>query len=125
MTRHCANSECPGLERDGVMPEFVDGIVACIDCGGTLMIGPVPQDPPESPKFIEFETIFIASDAVQAHLLRGLLEAEGIVVYLKGEALTSAIGELPVHFKQVEVQVHPDQQSRSRAIALRFEKPSD
>ena len=69
------------------------------------MRGVAPDDPNEAPRFHEFRTVFIASDAVQAHLVRGLIEAEGIRVYLKGEVLSSAIGELPMTVKQVEVQV--------------------
>ena len=123
MTQHCANPECPGLERDRIAPEFVDAMTACVDCGGPLMRGAAPDDPHETPSFTDYVTVFIASDPVQAHLVRGLIEAEGITVYLKGEALTSALGELPVTVKQVEVQVPREDRVRALELAARFEKP--
>jgi hypothetical protein len=73
---------------------------------------------------LDYVTVFIASDPVQAHLVRGLIEAEGITVYLKGEALTSALGELPVTVKQVEVQVPREDRVRALELAARFEKPT-
>jgi hypothetical protein len=124
MTRHCPNPSCPGLARDGVAPEFVDGVGVCLDCGGSLMAGMAPDDPPEPPDYNDFRTVFIAADVVQAHLLRGLIEAEGIIVYLKGESLRSAIGELPVDVTRLEVQVPVEDRERGRAIAMRFEGPS-
>jgi len=86
------------------------------------MRGSAPDDVHEEPRFTEYETIFVASDPVQAHVVRGLVEAEGIVVYLKGEALSSALGELPVTVQQVEVQVPVESALRGREIVRRFEK---
>jgi hypothetical protein len=124
MTQHCANPDCPGLERDGVAPEFVDEMKVCIDCGGRLMRGAAPDDEHQRPTFTDYVTVFIAADPVQAHLVRGVIEAEDIPVYLKGEALTSALGELPVTVKQVEVQVPMEDRDRALAVAARFEKPA-
>lgn len=124
MTQHCANPDCPGLARDGFAPEFVDGVVVCLDCGATLMRGAAPDDPPQPREFIELCTVFIGADAVQAHLVRGLLEAEGIQVHLKGEALPSAIGELPVDVARLEVQVPSEDRERARSVVQRFEKPT-
>jgi hypothetical protein len=89
------------------------------------MRGSAPEDVHEEPRFTEYETIFIAGDPVQAHLVRGIVEAEGIIVYLKGEALASALGELPATVRQVEVQVPVESASRGRLIVSRFEGPSD
>lgn len=125
MARHCPNSYCPGLARDGTAPEFVDSIERCTDCGGRLMRGPSPDDPPETPRPEPLRTVFIAADAVQAHLVRGAIEADEIYVFLKGEALVSAIGELPVNVRQVEVQVAESDFDRARGIALRFEGARD
>lgn len=121
MTRHCANPECPALARDGAAAEYVDRVVRCLDCGEQLMRGPAPEDPAEPARFTDYQTVFIASDPVQAHLVRGLIEAEKIVVYLKGESLASAVGELPVTVKQVEVQVSADERERALEIVHRFE----
>ena len=124
MTKHCANPECPGRARDGVAPEFVGHLQACLDCGGTLMRGAAPRDPGEPVDYEEFRTVFIAADVVQAHLVGGLIEAEGIGVYLKGEALSPAIGELPIDVTRVEVQVPESDRARAREIAMRFEGPA-
>ena len=42
---------------------------------------------------------------LQAHTWKGLLEACGIEVQLKGEALLGGIGELPVDLQNVELWV--------------------
>ena len=121
MARHCPNPECPGLARDGIQPEFVDSVSACVDCGGTLMQGASSNDAPEGARFNEFRTVFIAADAVQAHLVKGLIESEKIYVYLRGESLSGAVGELPATVTQIEVQVSSDDFVEAREIALQFE----
>ena len=123
MTKHCADPECPGRIRDGVAPEFRDDVERCLDCGSTLMRGAAPVDPPERPRFVDLRTVLFASDAVQAHLVRGLIEAEQIRVYLKGEALSSAIGELPATVRQIEVQVAAADFDNARRIVMQFEAP--
>jgi hypothetical protein len=40
-------------------------------------------------------TVYHAENILDAHLLKGALEAEGIPAYVAGEYLTGAIGELP------------------------------
>jgi hypothetical protein len=121
MTRYCANPICPGLERDGVAPEYVDSVAHCVDCGLPLMLGAAPEDAHEPPQFTDYATVFIAADPVQAHIVRGLIEAEGLVVFLKGEGLTGALGELPATVRQIEVQVPEEDRERARALVLRFE----
>lgn len=88
------------------------------------MWGAAPNDPHEPPRFNDFDTVFIAADPVQAHLVRGLIEADGIHVYLKGESLSSAIGELPANVGQIQVQVAPEHRERAREIVMRFEGPT-
>ena len=39
--------------------------------------------------------IYEAENLIDAHLVRGLLEQAGIPVFVRGEYLTGAIGELP------------------------------
>lgn len=121
MTKHCPNPDCPGLARDGAVGEFVDALEACLDCGGGLMRGAAPRDAPECPEFSDLETVFIAGDLVQGHLVRGRIEAEGIRAYVKGEPLVGALGELPRDVVAVEVQVAAEDREAARAIALIFE----
>jgi len=41
--------------------------------------------------------IYEATSAIEAHLLRGLLEQRGIPVHIVGEHLLGAVGDLPAH----------------------------
>lgn len=125
MTKHCPNEECPGRRRDGVIPEFVDALDRCLDCGTRLVKGVGFAEPPPPLEFAPLRTVFIASGLVQGHLVRGMLEAEGIRVHLKGEALRSAIGELPPDVMQVEVQVPIGDEDRALEIVRCFERGAD
>ena len=40
--------------------------------------------------------LYEASNAIEANLLKGLLETEGIEVFIRGEYLQGGIGDLPV-----------------------------
>lgn len=51
-------------------------------------------------------TVYEAANLIDAHLVRHALEEIGIPVFLAGEALAGAMGELPV-FGPIRVQV-PD-----------------
>ena len=121
MAKHCPNERCPGLARDGVVAEFVDELERCLDCGCRLIPGEAFPEPPPELEYNELRTIFIAGDVIHGHLVAGAIEAEGIPVYLKGEPLRSAIGELPPDVMQLEVQVSVVNEERARAIAMRFE----
>jgi len=59
----------------------------------------------------------------QAHLVRGVLEGEGIPVSIRGEALMGALGELPTTMLDVEVRVPPEFAFRARELALECERP--
>ncbi|ASJ96476.1 MULTISPECIES: putative signal transducing protein [Shewanella] len=52
---------------------------------------------------------------LQAHAWKGMLEACGIGVELKGEALLGGIGELPVDLQDVELWVAESQYEAARA----------
>jgi len=124
MVKHCPNERCPGLARDGIVPEFVAALERCVDCGTRLIRGEVAPEPPPPLEYVDLRTVFIAADVVQGHLVRSLLETEGIPVYLKGEGLRAAVGELPADVTRVEVQVPFEREDEARAIAARFEPSS-
>lgn len=94
----------------------------CSDCDTPLQLGEPPEPPDPSPSYRELVTIYQAANPVQANLIRAVLEADGIVVHLKGEMLTGAIGELPANFAYVEVQVPPESVTRARELALQVER---
>jgi len=100
-------------------------MTVCVDCGGRLVAGCAVPDPAPVLEFNDLRTVFIASSVVQGHVVAGAIEAAGIPVYLKGEMLQGAIGELAADVGQVEVQVPIDRVERARDIALLFEGPAD
>lgn len=51
---------------------------------------------------------------LQAHTWKGLLEAGGIAVELRGEALMGGVGELPVDLQTVELWVDEQQLDAAR-----------
>jgi hypothetical protein len=121
--KHCPNSACAGLERDGVVAEFRASVEACLDCGSSLVLGERPAPTPNEVEYLELATIFIASDLSQGHVVAGAIEASGIPVFVKGEHLQGAVGELPPAVGQVEVQVPIERVEAARKIAMIWEGP--
>jgi len=71
---------------------------------------------------VNWISIYKAENAIEAHLVRGLLKAEGIPVRLSGEYLAGAIGELPADVAQVEVLVPRGFSVRARGIAQNYDE---
>ena len=65
--------------------------------------------------------VYKAENPIEAHLIRGLLEAEAIPVRLSGETLVGAIGELPADVAQVEVLVPRGFSVRARGLIQAYE----
>ena len=124
--KHCPNPECAGRERDGVVPEFRDEIERCLDCDTSLAAGAAvpPSDDDAGLEYVEWRTVYIAANAAQGRLIGSSIEAEGIPVYVKGEALQGAVGELPATVVQVEVQAPVERFEEAREIAMWFEGQS-
>ena len=121
MVKHCPNQECAGLARDGCVAEYVDALVECIDCGTRLVSGHGERDLDPALEFNALQTVFIAANSTEGHVVAGAIEAEGIPVYIKGEMLQGAVGELSALEYQVEIQVPIERADRAREIAMRFE----
>jgi hypothetical protein len=70
--------------------------------------------------------VYDAANLIDAHLVRHALEDAGIPVFIRGEALTGGIGELPV-YGMVQVCVPDVAQPQADAIvrALDFGQPAD
>ena len=124
MVKHCPNPECAGLVRDGVVPEYRDTLEVCLDCGSPLAFGERPAVTPTVVEFHELVTIFIASDLSQGQVVASAIEAAGIPVFVKGELLQGAVGELPPAVSQVEVQVPIERAESGRKIAMIWEGPA-
>ena len=122
--KHCSNPDCAGLARDGVVAEFRDTVSHCLDCGEPLALGERPAAVELATEYVELVTIFIAADFSQGHLVAGAVEAAGIPVFLKGEHLVGAVGELPTTVSQLEVQVPIEREDDAREIAMAWERPA-
>jgi hypothetical protein len=67
------------------------------------------------------EKVFEASSALDAHLIRDLLERAGVPSRIDGEFLTGGIGELPVG-NLVAVLVAPEHVAEAREIIAEWEQ---
>jgi hypothetical protein len=125
VVRHCANFDCEGLARDGVVAEFRDTVDVCLDCGVALVPGerPPPPDSTSELEFLELVTVFIAADLSQGQVVASAMDVAGIPVFVKGELLQGAVGELPPAVGQVEVQVPIERAESAREIAMLWEGP--
>ena len=59
--------------------------------------------------------VYRAENLIDAHLIKNVLEQQGIPAYVAGEYLTGAIGELPIQ-GLINVMVSEDQWSAARNI---------
>jgi hypothetical protein len=125
LSRHCPNPDCSGLVRDGRVAEYVDRMTDCIDCGAQLVAGAPPTESEPGLEYNDLRTVFIANSVVQGHLVASVLEAAGIPVYIKGEMLQGAVGELAADVSQVEVQVPVERSDLARELVSCFEGPED
>jgi hypothetical protein len=66
------------------------------------------------------ETVYEANLAVDAYIIRDLLERAGIPAQVAGEHLQSGVGELPM--SQVRVVVHPDHADEARRVIAEWER---
>ncbi len=66
--------------------------------------------------------IFQAADIVEAHLVAGLLQSEGIEAHVSGHYLQGAIGDIsPVGFANVLIPEEGDIPSRAAQIIQHYE----
>lgn len=62
--------------------------------------------------------VFVARHPAEAHLVRGMLEAHGIAVDLRGEALFNVRGEVPVTPDTLPTVWVLDEADASRALSV-------
>ncbi len=120
--KHCPNPQCDHLARHGFTSEFLDEIAVCSDCGMALAHGESREVGPGPPIFRELVTIYRVGDTLRAHLLKGVLEDQGIPVSIVGESLMGAVGELPMTMLEIEIQVSPERAVQAREIAMEWER---
>jgi Putative prokaryotic signal transducing protein len=61
-----------------------------------------------------------AANTADAHLIRQMLEAEGIPAFIQGEYLQGAVGELPAN-TEIFVRVSDDNYDAARAVVAEWE----
>ena len=64
----------------------------------------------------QFVTIAAFDSPMEAHLVRGLLEGEGIRVMLSGENATAVFAGMGSSFAEITIQVHEDDVARADAL---------
>ena len=66
------------------------------------------------------QVVYEPNNIIDAHLIKGLLESEGIQVYLRGEHLLGGMGELPA-IGLLAIMVEEADWARARAIVKDWE----
>ena len=71
---------------------------------------------------MNYKKIYSAANAMEAHLIQGLLERESIETNLSGEGLSIATGGLPTDVIQVEIQVNEEKYAEAVKIISNYEE---
>ncbi|CZF82958.1 putative signal transducing protein [Grimontia marina] len=69
--------------------------------------------------------VYSASNSLEAHSLKGMLESIGIEVVLKGESLSSATGELPSDAIAVTLWVDAMREQQARQALNDYEAQAE
>ena len=64
--------------------------------------------------------VYSAETTTDAHLIKGLLEQQGIDAFVSGHYLQGAFGELPV-INMIQVMVEQSDESRAQQVLRDFE----
>ena len=70
---------------------------------------------------MNYKKIYSAANAMEAHLIQGLLELESIETSLSGEGLSIAAGGLPTDVIQVEILVEEEKYAEALEIISKYE----
>ena len=72
----------------------------------------------------EMHSVYTASNSIQAHLIKILLQGEGIESHVAGDYLQGAMGELPV-VGMMEVMVNEADLQQAKVIIIEWENSED
>ena len=67
-------------------------------------------------------TIYNAENSLEANIVKGLIQTNGIECQITGEILQSALGEIPFDQTQVGVQVYAIKERHVRQILLNYQQ---
>lgn len=70
------------------------------------------------------EIVYRAADAIEAHLIQGLLQQQDIKSYINGEYLHAAVGEIPAA-DFVNITVDENDASQARTIITQYDSGFD
>jgi len=101
--------------------EYVNGIEKCPDCDEELVFMLPTEFPPSHPEFFnttdEVVTVFTAKDAIEAEIVRGLLESAGIHCYATPEVTRWARGASMLGgLNSLDIMVLESQASEAQAV---------
>ena len=71
---------------------------------------------------MNYKKIYLAANAMEAHLIQGLLKQESIETNLSGEDLSIAMGGLPTEVAQVEILVNDEKYAEAIEIIANYEE---
>ena len=71
---------------------------------------------------MNYKKIYSAANAIEAHMIQGLLEKESISTSLSGEGLSIATGGLPTNVVQVELLVDEEKYAEAIEIIANYEE---
>jgi hypothetical protein len=70
---------------------------------------------------MNYKKIYSAANAIEAHMIQGLLEQESIGTNLSGESLSTAWGGLQTDFNEVEILVDEEKYAEALQIIANYE----
>jgi hypothetical protein len=115
----CPNPFCDHRKRLGEPAEFKSGVTTCADCGSKLT-EKIPDFPPQAPaptpQFVHFETVYSAANISLVSMFKDILEQRGIKCWIRNEALSAGIGELPPIETWPQLCVDRDDYSEAKHI---------
>ena len=71
---------------------------------------------------MNYKKIYSAANAIEAHMIQGLLEKESISTNLSGEGLSIATGGLPTDVIQVDILVDEEKHAEALQIISNYEE---
>lgn len=115
----CPNPFCDHRKRLGEPAEFKSGMTTCSDCGSKLT-EKIPDFPPQAPaptlQFVNFEIVYSAANISLVSMFKDIFEQRGIKCWIRNEALSAGIGELPPIETWPQLCVEKDDYSEAKHI---------
>ena len=113
----CPNPLCDHRKSLGEPAEFKSGVTTCSECGSKLT-EKIPDFPPQAPapQFVNFETVYSAANISLVSMFKDILEQRGIKCWIRNEALSAGIGELPPIETWPQLCVEKDDYSEAKHI---------